>query len=307
MDDQQREISATTHICAVYGHPIKHSASPAMQNAGIAALGLNWRYLACDVHPEQLREAIKGAEAMRFIGLNLTVPHKLMALNFVDWVDEKARQWGAINTVRFEGQNGDGAWRPLAELPIESVQKTRSAGFNTDADAIIQSLEEDLQMRLQGSKVLLLGAGGAGRVAALKLAEAGVGELYLQNRTRSKVEELARELSGKFPNVAARMGYPDSNIDLVLNATSLGLKETDPLPFDPNAFQIEQAGSAYDMIYRPAETAFLKIAKSRGCNTANGMGMLLYQGAKSLEIWSGKKAPLAIMRQALHSHLYPAA
>lgn len=276
-----------------------------MQNAGISALGLNWRYLACDVMPEELPQAIKGAEAMRFIGLNLTVPHKLMALDVVDWVDDKARKWGAINTIRFEGQTTDGSWKPLAELPIESVQRTRSAGFNTDADAIIQSLEEDLQLPVAGAKVLLLGAGGAGRVAALKLAEAGVAELYLQNRTRSKVEELAKEIATNFPRVKANIGYPTGKVDLVLNATSLGLKETDPLPFDGNAFKLEQARSAYDMIYRPAETPFLRAAKASGCTVANGMGMLLYQGAKALEIWSGKKAPLAIMREALHNHLYP--
>ncbi len=97
------EITATTRICAVYGHPIKHSASPAMQNAGLAALGLNWRYVAFDVHSENLRTAIDGAKAMRFIGLNLTVPHKLLALEMVDVIDEAAKQWGDINTLRFEG------------------------------------------------------------------------------------------------------------------------------------------------------------------------------------------------------------
>src|SRR3954468_20581925 len=95
-------ITATTRLCAVYGHPIKHSASPAMQNAGIAALGLNWRYVAFDVPPENLREAIAGAKAMRFVGLNLTVPHKMLAVKMVDVIDEAAQQWGAINTIRFE-------------------------------------------------------------------------------------------------------------------------------------------------------------------------------------------------------------
>src|SRR5437868_487697 len=92
-------ITAATRLCAVYGHPIKHSASPAMQNAGIAGLGLNWRYVAFDVHPDHLREAITGAKAMRFIGLNLTIPHKLLAVQMVDVIDEAAKQWGAINTI----------------------------------------------------------------------------------------------------------------------------------------------------------------------------------------------------------------
>src|SRR5437660_1649456 len=96
-------INASTRYCAVYGHPVKHSASPAMQNAGLAALGLNWRYLAFEAPPDHLRAAIEGARSMRFIGLNLTVPHKLLALEMVDVVDEAAQVWGAVNTIRFEG------------------------------------------------------------------------------------------------------------------------------------------------------------------------------------------------------------
>src|SRR6266576_5080833 len=101
-EQSAREIDASTRYCAVYGHPIKHSASPAMQNAGIAALGLDWRYLAFDVHPDHLAQAIAGAKAMNFIGLNLTVPHKLLALGMVDQLNESARIWGAVNTIRFE-------------------------------------------------------------------------------------------------------------------------------------------------------------------------------------------------------------
>src|SRR6185503_11413928 len=100
-------ISATTRFCAVYGHPVKHSASPAMQNAGLAALGLNWKYLAFEVHLENLCAAIAGAQAMNFIGLNLTVPHKLLAVDMVDVLDESARSWGAVNTVRFEGLDNE--------------------------------------------------------------------------------------------------------------------------------------------------------------------------------------------------------
>src|SRR5512137_2000624 len=101
-------ISASTRYCAVYGHPIKHSSSPAMQNAGIAALGLNWRYLAFEVHPNDLRAAIAGAKAMKFIGLNLTVPHKVLAMDMVDELDESAKTWGAVNTIRFEARDATG-------------------------------------------------------------------------------------------------------------------------------------------------------------------------------------------------------
>jgi shikimate dehydrogenase len=97
-------IGAATRYCAVFGRPIRHSASPAMQNAGLAALGLDWRYLAFEVHPEELRAALGGAKAMGLIGLNLTVPHKLLAVEMMDVLDESAREWGAVNTVRFEGR-----------------------------------------------------------------------------------------------------------------------------------------------------------------------------------------------------------
>lgn len=296
-------ITATTRICAVYGHPIKHSASPAMQNAGIAALGLNWRYVAFDVHPDNLREAIAGAKAMRFIGLNLTVPHKLLALQMVDVIDEAAKPWGAINTIRFEGRDGSN-WRPLAELPSDIETEIRSVGFNTDADAIIRSLKEDLSLEIRGKRVAILGAGGAGRAAALRIAQEQPSELWLYNRTESKAAEVAAQIEQTIPSIKPRLGIPKNQVDLLLNATSLGLKPDDPMPIQGCGFDLAQATAVYDMIYRPAETPLLQAAKTVGCKTANGLGMLLYQGAKALEIWSGKSAPIEVMRQALHCHVY---
>jgi shikimate dehydrogenase len=283
-----QSIDATTRYCAVFGHPIKHSASPAMQNAGIAALGLNWRYLAFEVDPTNLREAIAGAKQMGFVGVNLTVPHKLLAMDMVDALDSSAKTWGAVNTIRFES----------------SDEKTIAYGFNTDADAITRSLREDLGVELHGAKVLLLGAGGAGRTAALKLAAEGVGELHLVNRTESKAAAVAKEISERYSAVKVVVGYPKAEVDLLLNTTSLGLKTEDALPLDEAKFSLRQARAVYDMIYRPAETPLLKVAKAAGCRTANGLGMLLYQGAKALEIWSGKSAPVEIMRRALVENVY---
>jgi shikimate dehydrogenase len=274
-----------------------------MQNAGLAALGLDWRYLAFEVDPDNLRAAIQGATAMNFVGLNLTVPHKLMAVYMVDVLDETAQGWGAVNTIRFEGRDGRGAWRPLREF-AEAPRETRSHGFNTDADALTRALREDLGLELRGAKILLLGAGGAGRTAALKLASESVSELFLVNRTRSKAEAVAKEIRERCPGVRVTMGYPAGRVDLLLNATSLGLKANDPLPFDEKQFALRQAGAVYDMIYRPAETALLQAAKTAGCRTANGLGMLLYQGAKALELWTGQTAPVEIMRQALEKNVY---
>lgn len=301
-------IRASTRLCAVYGYPVRHSASPAMQNAGIRELGLDWRYVACEVIPDHLREALDGAGAMGFVGVNLTVPHKLLAVDMMDVLDGSARRWGAVNTVCFEGRGADGSWRPVGQWGREPMSVIRRHGYNTDADAIVRSLREDLGVEPRGARVLLLGAGGAGRVAALRLAAEGVATLWLVNRTEAKAHELAGEIPRLFPDspTQVRVGYPAAGeaLELVLNATSAGLKSGDPLPFDGSRWNPGQAGAAYDMIYRPAETPFLALAKAAGCRTANGFGMLLHQGAAALEIWSGRRAPVEVMRQALAEQVY---
>jgi shikimate dehydrogenase len=274
-----------------------------MQNAGMAALGLNWRYLAFEVHPDDLRPALDGARLMKFVGVNLTVPHKQLAVGMVDVLDESARTWGAVNTVRFESQDEAGNWRPLGDL-ADVPRAVRSHGFNTDADAIIRAVVEDLGVTLVGARVLLLGAGGAGRTAALKLASENVGELFLVNRTREKAEAVGREIRSRWPAVKVTTAYPSGRVDLVLNATSLGLRASDGLPLDEDQFPLRHAGAVYDMIYRPAETPLQKVAKAAGCHVANGLSMLLYQGAKALELWSGQAAPIPIMRQALEKNVY---
>jgi shikimate dehydrogenase len=275
-----------------------------MQNAGIAALGLDWCYVACEVHPDRLREAIDGARAMKFIGLNLTVPHKLLALDLVDALDQSAKTWGAVNTIRFEAKDPAGAWRALRDFSDATPERIRSHGFNTDADAITRALREDLHFEPAGAKVLLLGAGGAGRTTALKLASERVAELHLVNRTAAKAEAIATEIRERFPSVKVWAGYPQGAVDLALNATSLGLKAVDALPFDAREFSLARAGAVYDMIYRPAETALLKAAKAAGCRVANGLGMLLHQGAAALELWTGRNAPIEVMREALQRNVY---
>jgi shikimate dehydrogenase len=300
----ENAINAATRCCAVYGFPIRHSASPAMQNAAFAALALNWRYLAFEVPPEQLAAAIAGAAAMRFAGLNLTVPHKLLAMQLVDVLDETAKTWGAVNTIQFQGKTPAGDWRPLREFEHESPTEIRSMGFNTDADGLAASLRDDLKIQLTGFRALLLGAGGAGRAAALKLAAEKLTELYLVNRTEAKAVALAAEIKKQFPQVTVNIGYPAGKIDLVVNATSLGMKVGDALPLDEQKFSLSQAQAVYDVIYRPAETRFLALAKAAGCRTANGLGMLVHQGAKAFEIWTGQTAPFAVMRQAVEQSIY---
>jgi shikimate dehydrogenase len=298
----QPAINAATRLCAVYGSPIAHSASPAMHNAAFAALGLDWRYLAFEVDPKNLCAALEGAKMMGFAGINLTVPHKLLAVDLVDELDDSAKKWGAVNTIKFESSANASPANISGQ--VVGTLPPLARGFNTDADAITQSLREDLKLELRGAKVLLLGAGGAGRTAALKLASENVAELFLVNRTQSKAEEIAGEIKKQFPSVKVAVGYPKMNVDLILNATSLGLKADDASPLDEKQFSLKQARAVYDMIYRPVETKLLAAAKAAGCKTANGLGMLLHQGAKAFEIWTGKTAPLDVMRRALEENVY---
>jgi shikimate dehydrogenase len=303
----QKPIGAATRFCAVYGQPIRHSGSPAMHNAALAKLGLDWRYLAFEVSPDALGQAIEGARAMHFVGLNLTVPHKLLAVELVDALDESATTWGAVNTICFETKNAAGNWTPLGHVADPPTGEIRAKGYNTDADAITLALQQDLGLSLAGQRVLLLGAGGAGRVAALKLAAEGVAELHLVNRTAAKAEQLAGEIAERFPQTKAVLGYPENaadKIDLLLNATSLGLKPADALPLDESQFSLANAPAVFDMIYQPAVTPLLAKATDAGCRTANGLGMLLWQGAKAQEIWTGQVAPIDVMRAALESHIY---
>lgn len=302
-----------------------------MQNAALAALHLNWRYLALEVPPGQLREAIEGARAMRFLGLNLTVPHKLAAVAMADEIDGQARLWGAVNTIVFETRAGDGPWTPLVRVPSDQIGQVRAHGFNTDGDALAQAIMEDFAWPdLGGASVLLLGAGGAARTAALRLAQEGIASLLLLNRTQEKAMELAAQVAAHFPSVEVQVviqspgngaelktealknrtpiqmapGWPERRVDLLLNATSLGLKADDPLPVDAQWLKSHPPRRVYDMIYRPAQTALLRAAKEAGCAVANGVSMLLYQGAKALQLWTGQPAPLEVMRRALEKNVY---
>jgi shikimate dehydrogenase len=276
-----------------------------MQNAGLAALELNWRYLAFDVRPDNLRAAIDSARNLGFIGLNLTVPHKILAVPMMDAIDPQAEKWGAVNTVVFEAQSPDGQWKPVGQFAPADGAAIRAHGYNTDADAVIQSLSDEFAWpNLRGASVLLLGAGGAAKAAALRLAQEGIAQLWLVNRTEEKRRELKTAVLRASPKLDVRENYPDAAVNLVINATSLGLKPEDALPIDLNWLESKKPPRVFDMIYRPRETPLLLAARKVGCQTANGMGMLLHQGARALELWTGRPAPVGVMRSALEANIY---
>jgi len=278
---------------AVLGFPVAHSLSPAMQNAGLAALGLKARYAKIECPPESLSEAVDLARRAGFLGLNLTVPHKFEALKLCTEVDDTAHQLGAVNTLLFDGQ--------------------RTVGFNTDGPGLVRAIRDSFGTDLRDLRVMILGAGGgAGTAAALQCALEKCPRLVLVNRTIDKARDVAARakkllhsdrLEGPddpvtvIPFEANALSEQLARTDLVVNATSLGMKRSDP-PLIPAALLTPDL-TVYDMIYRPAVTRLLEDAQAAGARTANGLSMLLHQGALSLEIWTDRPAPVDVMRTAL--------
>jgi shikimate dehydrogenase len=265
---------------AVLGHPIKHSISPAMHNAALAGLAsqeprfADWEYFRFEIHPDDLPHALEVLHAKKFRGVNLTVPHKIIAFDRIAEVDAAARPVGAVNTLR---------WSERGYL-----------GFNTDGYGLATAIHENLGADLSGAHVILLGAGGAARGAAVECLQRNCASLNVGNRTPQNLDTLlatlapiARKIpiSGFTPSSPPATLPPDA---IVINATSAGLADTDPLPIDLG--RLPKPSAVFDMIYNPPQTALLRAASQCGVPSANGLSMLVHQGAKALEIWSGISA-----------------
>jgi shikimate dehydrogenase len=265
---------------AVFGDPVSHSRSPQMHNPALRARGLDMQYVRLHVRPDAFAGAVRACRDAGFVGLNCTIPHKFAALQIADVLDPQAHRLGAVNTLVFRD---------------EGIH-----GYNTDGPGLQRALEEEFARPLASQRVLILGAGGgAGRAAAIQCALAGCARLTLVNRTREKIKSLARELAEFFP--ADRLTLAETpdlrEIDLVVNATSVGMHPGDPMLVDPGQFEARH--QVYDMIYSPPETALLAAARAAGACAANGLSMLLHQGAAAFELWFGPPAPLPVMRQGL--------
>jgi len=268
-------------IFGVFGDPIEHSLSPAMQNAAFRALGMDACYHPFRVSRERLEDAILGAAAMGFGGLNLTIPLKEKALEIVQ-PDDLAQAIGAVNTVSFG---------------ISSGSEIR--GHNTDGFGALLALEgAGVKIRGRGSRVLLIGAGGAARAIAYTLEREGA-EISIANRSLQRAEELAGSIGG--------LGYPLYDLEklvkeseVIINATSVGMKKGDPRLFPGDLLQSSHA--VFDIVYN-RETELLKDARAAGALALDGVMMLVYQGAKALEIWTGQKAPADVMEKAVREGL----
>ncbi len=273
---------------AVLGFPIRHSISPAMHNAALArmaerdAVYSDWHYFRFEVPPEELPRALGLFKKAGFKGLNLTVPHKVLAYDLVNTVG-RVKEIGAVNTLVWDSE----FW----------------FGYNTDGYGLASGLREDLGVDLAGAHVVLLGAGGAARGAAVECLERGCASLWIANRTRANLDGLLRLLAplageipvhGFAPEEAAEAAVPAGAV--VINATSAGLKPGDPMPIKLGALRGVRA--VYDMIYNPAETPLLAAARAAGLPAANGLSMLVHQGARALEIWSGASVPVDAMATA---------
>ena len=274
-----QEINSHTTLYGVFGNPISHSKSPLMLNCAFKANGINAVYTAFQIEQGTLKEAIQGIRALKFRGVNVTIPYKVEVMSYLDEIDEGARVIGAVNTI--VNENG------------------KLIGYNTDGIGYVRSLCEETGISLQGKRVLLLGAGGAGRGIAYALAKAGAAIVWVSNRTESKADELVSYISllteAKSIAPEAIAGIIDK-VDLVVNNTSLGMHPNiNEIPLDPNLLHDKLVVS--DIIYTPMETLFLKEAKARGARTHGGLGMFIYQGAYAFEYWTGQQAPIQAMRQ----------
>ena len=275
-------VNGETEVYGIIGYPVKHSKSPQFQTAAFQALGINAVYLPFQVRPEDLQKATDGIKALSIKGINVTVPHKEEVIKYLDEISEEVEYIGACNTIK----NIDGYLQ----------------GFNTDAYGFIEGLKE-LTPNFADKEFLVIGAGGASRAVVYGLIKSGVQKIILANRTVKKAEEIVSDFKKLNRFVEEIIEVISLNqienylkdVDIIVNTTSIGLKDDDPPLFDYS--KIEKRHIIVDIIYK--KTKLLQAAEERGCLYQDGLPMLLYQGAKAFEIWTGQRAPIEVMREIL--------
>jgi shikimate dehydrogenase len=271
-------------LVGAFGDPIDENPTGLMMEPAFAAAGLNWRYQLLHVRREDLATAVTGVRALGFRGFNLTIPHKVAVLQYLDAVAPDAVLIGAVNTVRREGD--------------------RLIGANTDGKGFLRSVREDAGLDPAGKSVVFLGAGGAARAMAAELALAGVADMTIVNRSPERGQELVALLNDRTNAKALYVPWMDAyrvpeGTDILVNATSIGLY---PNREDIPAVDMATVGPGLlvcDVIPNPPHTRFLQLAKARGARTLNGLGMLVNQGAIAFRLWTGVEADAGVMRGAL--------
>lgn len=277
------KIESGTKIVGVFGYPIKHSASPAMHNAAFEALGLDYAYLPFEVKPQKLGEAVRALAPLNIAGVNVTIPHKEAVCSYLDEISKEAKLIGAVNTI--------------------VVKSDILIGYNTDGQGFITSLKEDGQEEVRGKNLVILGAGGAGRAVATQAALEGARRISITDRIEAIAQKLSSDIRRNIPSFQAGV-VPEDEIKsklkeahILINATPVGMKLDDPVVIDPNWLQPELL--VFDLVYNLGETKLMKAARERGCRVVGGLGMLAHQGAISFKLWTGKEAPVKVMRKVL--------
>jgi shikimate dehydrogenase len=270
---------------AVIGHPVAHSASPQMHQPALDAAGIDARYIRLDIEPGQVGDAFKRMRALGFIGCNVTVPHKLEAMEHCE-VHPDAMALGAVNTIRFD--------------------RDLNRGFNTDGPGFALAIKDDFKVPFASLKVAVIGAGGgAGQAIAMQGCLSGIVKLVLVNRTVGKLGPLVEKLRLIRPETdIIALSFDDLSLseqclscDLIVNTSSVGLKEGDPSILPTACLKKEHL--VYDTIYKPPVTPLLAVANDLGCRTANGLSMLIHQGALAFQNWFPGTDPLPVMRRSL--------
>ena len=270
-------------LVGVFGHPVAENPTVVMEEAGFQALQLNWRYLTIEVLPEDLEAAIRGMRAFNMRGINLTIPHKVEVLKYLDEVKPDAALMGAVNTVVRVGN--------------------KLVGENTDGKGFMQSLRQDAKVEPKGKLVVVMGAGGAARAITVELALAGVQQITIVNRSVERGQGLTELLQTKTPVKAGFVQWQGRYIipadtDILVNATSIGLAPRSHEKPEIDYGSIRAGMLVCDVIPAPM-TPFLKEAQARGAKSVDGLGMLVYQGAIAFKLWTGLDAPVNAMYKAL--------
>ena len=259
------------------GDPVAHSISPAMQNAAFRALALDWQYESLETLQAELARVVAQLRAADCAGANVTIPHKEAIVDWLDGMTDRARQIGAVNTI---------------------VQREgKLIGDNTDGYGFTHCLR-DAEVDPRNKLVAILGAGGAARAVAVAVAELGVARIVILNRTIVRAESLAMFLRASFSHIAIAVNDVSAlaHSDLVVNATSVGMTPREDESPMPVAFP--RGAVVVDLVYRPAETKFLRDAARAGAQTIGGLGMLVHQGAAAFKLWTGRDAPVDVMTAA---------
>jgi shikimate dehydrogenase len=264
------QITQRTKIAGLIGHPVAHSLSPALHNHLYDKLGLDMAYAAFDVPPERVAAAVDGLRALGFIGFNITIPHKETVYRLLDHVDREAEIIGAVNTVKIE--NGV------------------LTGYNTDGQGFIQSLNYS-GIHIKGRKVTLLGSGGSARSIGIYLAKEDPDSIHIINRTFEKADQLAGIINHyRSRALAQAVREIPTDADIIINTTNLGMwPHTDGNPLQ--GIRLESRTVVCDIVYNPRQTAMLQYAAARGCTVTGGLGMLIGQALRAVEIWLGRSLP----------------